>query len=549
MSRFALIVGAALVVVGIIATMVRLTLGMESAQDADSLKFSETNALVRLQTTIRADQHGSILFVPSKDVFGNSQPVGLVPITPGPNGTGTEGIANPGAHEADEYNRDAQHVGHWIGWYYDAAKHEIDGYRYAYRDANGNAVGLNSTPFVRLPGIAWFSASYLLASQLPQVDAFIYGADQHAGLPACPADNQVHEWEGPTVSQPTAPCQPFDVLIPMGFPGVYGGNRAVVMDMEGMPPSGAPAYPFGQGPSDLRLHLEAMSAIVPLHRVVTVYYSPPPAGALNVSPLYMEYRQDTQTWVDSSKNALAAGDAVAVSESWYARPWTATQSSCTMNGSAVDPTQVFSLAGGATSQSAGVYAVADTPHRSPASPWPSGPFAGSTTGYSDGGFQVVPNASLTNPQPITCALAVASTDAKTATVQVVIDPSPKAICPNGSAGPYPACPTPTPTPATYRWQDRTTVSCAYLGHLLSKCNQADDVTLQESIGGGSWGSVTTCAFSSFQKDAGSADGGGGVYTSYSYTAQFAPYDSDPIASQAAGFSGSITGSTTSGCPA
>ncbi|TAM86553.1 hypothetical protein EPN42_13160, partial [bacterium] len=102
MGRFALVVGAALVVVGVIAASLRLTLGMESAQHADSLKFSETNSMVRFMTTVRADQHGSIFFLPSKDVFGNSEPVGLVPITPGGNGTGTEGIANPGAHEVDE---------------------------------------------------------------------------------------------------------------------------------------------------------------------------------------------------------------------------------------------------------------------------------------------------------------------------------------------------------------------------------------------------------------------------------------------------------------
>ncbi|TAM77479.1 hypothetical protein EPN44_02785 [bacterium] len=181
---------------------------------------------------------------------------------------------------------------------------------------------------------------------------------------------------------------------------------------------------------------------VPQAHTVTVYYSPPPAGALNVSPTYLEWHPDSGLWESQGNQPLPTGGAISAAESWYARPWTVTQGGCSEpTVGAVAPSSAYGFSG----LSGPPWSLASAPHKSPASPWTSGPFAGTTTGYSDGAFDVVAG-NLGNTQPVTCGLTVTSTDAKSVDVTVVIDPE---RCLAGYTGTPPNCvlPTPTPTPA------------------------------------------------------------------------------------------------------
>jgi hypothetical protein len=75
-------------------------------------------------------------------------------------------------------------------------------YLYSHRDANGIAQGV--TLVRTYPYVTWFGASYLNASQVPDVNAFVKA----------------------NVTSPIV-----DKLVYMGEPEVYGGNRLVVIDM------------------------------------------------------------------------------------------------------------------------------------------------------------------------------------------------------------------------------------------------------------------------------------------------------------------------------
>lgn len=475
--------------------------------------------LGRFLDVTQAESNGAgALFIPSHDVFGASQNVVTMPWAPdtqGRPGYGTPVVPANGAREVDYYAKDAKNVGHFWAYYFDTSKHVIEKFSYTRRGPTGLAEGLNTTPQATWNNVAGFEGSYLPSTEVPNINPVVYYATQHGYVPK-------------------------DVLVHMAFPEVYGGNRAVAMDIWSTAPD-AKVRTWDQTPTWLRSHEEIAGLPVPQAHTVTVSYSPPPAGASLVSPTYLEWHPDKGYWADLSGAALSTGGAISAAESWYARPWTVTQGGCSEQGvGSIAPSQAYSLQGPITNQGGGSWSLASTPHKSPASPWTSGPFSGSTTGYSDGAFNVVASGSLANTAKVTCAMTVASTDAKTVDVQVVIDPE---SCQPGYTGTPPNCVLPTPTPATYRWQDRTTLSCAALGHLLAKCNQKDDVTLQESIGGGPWGSIATCAYSTLQNNV-YVDGGGGVFTSFSYSAPFTPYDSDPISNHDAG----ATSVTTSGCP-
>lgn len=144
-------------------------------------------------------------FVPAIDVAGGSNPV------PAPGSASPKGgagfvpgvpAANPTAHEFDAYTKDATATAHFVAYYYDATAKTVSVVPYASRDANGNALGVNS-PLAVYRNVTWFSPSSLLNTQVHLVDEHV---------------QQRYTTRGGVAA---------DHLYNLGFPGVIGGDLAV----------------------------------------------------------------------------------------------------------------------------------------------------------------------------------------------------------------------------------------------------------------------------------------------------------------------------------
>lgn len=149
------------------------------------------------------------IFIPSQDVNAVSNPVppagsiaqrgGTVAFDPRVSPVNDCATAS---REIDFYYRDGQHVPHIVAYKYDCANNKVIKYTYSHRDANGAAVGVQTLR--EYANVTWFGASYLNASQVPDVNPFVR-ANVHGNIA--------------------------DKLVYMGEPEVYAGNRLVAVQM------------------------------------------------------------------------------------------------------------------------------------------------------------------------------------------------------------------------------------------------------------------------------------------------------------------------------
>lgn len=205
------------------------------------------SSLSQLVQTAHAEAStAEAVFVPSQDIFGHANGYAFGTSNPLAAAT-TGGIVAPPAttgHEIDFYAKDAQHQGHF--WAYVFQNGEVAKYTYASRNANGVAQGVASAPSWAMPASS-FQAYYLYASQIPAVNGFV-SANYHGSLP--------------------------NVLVPLGYPEVYAGNRLAVFDIQASPTN-----------AQLARHVELLAGTAVGSSTLNVSYTPPPLGAtLAVAP-------------------------------------------------------------------------------------------------------------------------------------------------------------------------------------------------------------------------------------------------------------------------
>lgn len=403
-----------------------------------------THQLSKWKDEAQSDQRSASFFIPAYDIKGaaNGSAVSTTPIAPivagaGPSGFGATGIGSNAPHEFDEYQYDVQGQPTFVAWYMNYAKHEIEGWRYSYRDkSSDSAVGIGAAPFEIVPDVAWLAAQYMYESQTPQIDPFVAHALQHAGKPICPSDNGPHVYLQ-TMRPAQPPCYPFDVAVALGPPGVVGGNRLLIVDVQGILPPNVSntAIPAAgtTGMKALRMHLVLLGATIPTKRNVTVKYSPPPPGGLSVIPKYLKYDPNTSGWYDSSNAPIA--DNVAIAESWYGASWNANPSACTdtKTGGSISASSVYWLQGSDVITQGSGWIISSVLTPIPSSPWSTGPFAGQQVGYGSGNFNI--GTSFAGADPLACNLQIASHDGQSQNVQIVFTAK--------------ATPTPAPAPTVF----------------------------------------------------------------------------------------------------
>lgn len=206
-----------------------------------------------VQTTHAEAATAEAVFVPSQDIFGHANGYAFGASNPLAAAT-TGGIVAPPAttgHEIDFYAKDAQHQGHF--WAYVFKNGEVAKYTYASRNASGVAQGVASAPSWTMPASS-FQSYYLYASQIPAVNGFV-SANYHGALP--------------------------NVLVPLGYPEVYAGNRLAVFDIKASATN-----------AQLVRHVELLAGTAVGTSTLNVSYTPPPLGptlAVAPTPLRLGY--------------------------------------------------------------------------------------------------------------------------------------------------------------------------------------------------------------------------------------------------------------------
>jgi hypothetical protein len=187
-------------------------------------------------------------FLPSHDVFGQANGYTFGDGHPLAADTSTGIVAAPGStgHELDFYGKDAFHHPHF--WAYVFRNGVVAKYTYSYRDANGLAVGLASSPTWSLPASS-FKSYYLYASQVSSVNSFV-----QSGVTA----------SGSTLR---------DVLTAAPFPEVFMGNRLVAYDIVTVP-----------GNAHGWQHVELLGGVGGGSLSPAVGFTPRPASGFNVTP-------------------------------------------------------------------------------------------------------------------------------------------------------------------------------------------------------------------------------------------------------------------------
>jgi len=215
------------------------------------------------------------IFIPSKDVNAVANPVpppGSIAQRGGtvafdPRVTPVNDCVSV-SREIDFYYRDGQHVPHIVAYNYDCANNKVVKYLYSHRDANGAAVGVQTLR--EYANVTWFGASYLNASQVPDVNPFVR-ANVH-GMIA-------------------------DKLVYMGEPEVYAGNRLVAVQMA------VGLATTKNGTTTIADPIEQSLALVPRtfpqSRAVTTSYAPP-HDPLSIDCSAFTFQQGTPGSVNQS---------------------------------------------------------------------------------------------------------------------------------------------------------------------------------------------------------------------------------------------------------
>lgn len=191
------------------------------------------------------------VFVPSHDVFGQANGYVFGDTHPLAADTSSGVVAAPGGtgHELDFYGKDAYHHPHF--WAYVFRNGVIAKYAYSYRDANGLAVGVASSPTWTLPASS-FKSYYLYASQVPSVNPFVQSGVNGSGS---------------TLR---------DVLTAAPYPEVFMTNRLAVYDIVAI-----------AGNAKTSQHVELLGGVGGGSRALPVSYTPMPASGFNVTPTSM----------------------------------------------------------------------------------------------------------------------------------------------------------------------------------------------------------------------------------------------------------------------
>lgn len=451
MTRIILIAVAIIVAVGALAGAVYASVAHQrSVQQATGATQSSSAVHTWLQT-VSDDGSGVQFFIPAYDVHGNpngsaatcSDPVWgtLTCVLAAVDSSTREGSAGWSIHlrsnapyAFDEWSQDALGNAYWDEWLWNSSKHEVEQWRYSYRDASDKAQGVTASAARVVPDVAWMAAEILLASQTPYASPFLKSTLTSHGRTLCANDGKVHLYTARL--QPAAPsCYPFDAIEQMvGAPReIVGGNYFLVVRVQGLPAhfpeanNGIPAFGVTstQYP-DLWDQAVVATAQVPFGRNTQLNYTPPPPGnaasGFVVSPRYMEWNPTKGAWTDSSGNALASGSTVTIAQTWYHVPWNVSQTSCTdtSTGGSVAPSTVFGLSGYAGAPWSVSPAQTFTV---PSTPWTTGPFVGQDVGYSQATPSVAEQSGFASPDKVSCTMNVAATNGANANVNVVIDPS------------------------------------------------------------------------------------------------------------------------------
>ena len=191
------------------------------------------------------------IFIPSQDVNAVANPVPPAGSIAQRGGTvAYDPMVSPVndcatvSREIDFYYRDGQHVPHIVAYNFDCAHNKVVKYTYSHRDANGAAVGVQALR--EYANVTWFGASYLYASQVPDVNPFVK-ANVHGAIA--------------------------DKLVYMGEPEVYAGNRLVAVQMAvglSTTKNGTTAI---ADPIEQKIAL--LPRTFPQSRAVTTTYAPP----------------------------------------------------------------------------------------------------------------------------------------------------------------------------------------------------------------------------------------------------------------------------------
>lgn len=238
---------------------------------------------------------GTAIFIPTHDVFGRPNSIENTPTAGGV-------VGDPGAtaaHEFDVFQRGLNILGigahdSWWAYVYDATAHTVSRYAYSTRDASGIAQGVNG-PSATITNVRAFNASYLPASNLPQVERTI--AATGVAVP--------------------------DVLIPAGFPEVYEGNRGIVLWLDTTPAQSQTTNP------KLRHYVFLHTDAAPQAPHVNYTWAPPASTALVATPSSISYASNgAGGWLPGNPS-----NTISVYEGYYHRGFSVTP--CVSGGTTI----------------------------------------------------------------------------------------------------------------------------------------------------------------------------------------------------------------------